>query len=669
MSAPARLTMPFLSSIRRDPIPYAGLALAMLASAAFLLWLTRGLTFYNDEIGWVVSAPLDYNIGAILRPHNTHLIALPRLIYTTSLHLFGPSYLPIRVIAIGGVLLCAGLFFALARRRVGGVVALAGTLVLLFFGTAWEVTVSPIGIPFLYATALGLGSFLALERGDRRGDVAACVLLVLALACHSIALIFLIGVAVAVLLGEDRLRRAWVFGIPLALFALWWLQAAESPSKGGSLAEPSNITGLPLFAFLSLGAVVDAVLGLNVRPGSGAVVGFNQTPLFNWTLAPVLAVIAIVALALRLRRGAVPRGLWAFGATLLALWLLTGMSAGPGRGPTTQRYLYPGAVALLLVAAEGARRVRFSRWGLVALFVVVAVSVAANVSHALHARQFLAAFSVNLRPTLAMIELAGSDGDPSYRPGRQTPRVSPKHIGVRSSDYLTGVARWGSFAAPIDAVRRAPPPVRNRADVVLARALGVQAVPAPAVGASRSCVTRQSPEDVPQVIELPPGGATLESVGGRSGPVALRRFGDAFSAPAGELPPRGRAVLWIPTDAASDRWWTSVPGGRLRVCALTRESGTGVYCVLSRRLDRAGERFAALRRRGAPAGELDAARREFARLNRVTRAPLLQAAPREIRDDVQTLQLSLVGRVSPADLRAARERVGQFKRRYCGASR
>jgi hypothetical protein len=208
---------------RADRLTYAGLAAAMLTAAAVLLWASRGFFFFNDELGWFATAPPDYDPGTLLMPHN-HLIALPRVIYTTSLPVFGPEYLPLRLIGVTGVLVSAGLFFVLARRRIG-TVALPPTIVLLFLGSAWDVVVSPIGIPFLSAVAAGLGALLALERRGRAGDVAACALSLIAVASHSFGLVFLVGVAMAVLLDTNRLRRAWVFGVPLVLDGSRWLLA------------------------------------------------------------------------------------------------------------------------------------------------------------------------------------------------------------------------------------------------------------------------------------------------------------------------------------------------------------------------------------------------------------------------------------------------------------
>lgn len=195
------------------------------------------------------------------------------------------------MIGVLGVVLCGGLFFLLARRRIGALPALAPTAVLLVLGTAWNVVFSPIGIPFVYATALGLGTLLALERGDRRGDIGACALLAAALATHSIGLSFLVGAAVFLLLREDRLARLWVFLAPLALFLLWWVTLGGSGSGRDNLAEVSNLAGLPLFMLASLGAELTAITGLNLYPYS--VTGFNSLPTFQWVFLPVLALVGL----------------------------------------------------------------------------------------------------------------------------------------------------------------------------------------------------------------------------------------------------------------------------------------------------------------------------------------------------------------------------------------
>ena len=156
---------------RYGRLQWVVLALAIAAFAVLALHQTRGTTFYVDEVNFFQSSH-GLEPRWLLAPLNGHLLALPRAIYAICFWLFGPAYLPFRIIQIAGVALVIVLFFAFARRRIGAV-ALAPALVLLFFGSSWETVLSPIGIPNIWALAAGLGALLALERGDRRGYVSA----------------------------------------------------------------------------------------------------------------------------------------------------------------------------------------------------------------------------------------------------------------------------------------------------------------------------------------------------------------------------------------------------------------------------------------------------------------------------------------------------------------
>jgi hypothetical protein len=144
----------------------------MAISATLGLWLTRGTTFFADELTYFV-ANRGFDLRALLSGHNGHLIAGTRLIYATVLKLFGSGYLPFRILEVLGVALVSRLFFILAKRRIGAAAALVPSVVLLFLGSSGEVTVTPLVITHVYSVATGLGALLALERRDRWGDVGA----------------------------------------------------------------------------------------------------------------------------------------------------------------------------------------------------------------------------------------------------------------------------------------------------------------------------------------------------------------------------------------------------------------------------------------------------------------------------------------------------------------
>src|SRR5215208_937698 len=80
-----------------ERLPWLVLGAAMAASAVFQLWLTRDLTFHNDELRWFAQAGRGFGPAPLLADFNGHLILLPRLLYLGSLSLVGAEYLPFRL--------------------------------------------------------------------------------------------------------------------------------------------------------------------------------------------------------------------------------------------------------------------------------------------------------------------------------------------------------------------------------------------------------------------------------------------------------------------------------------------------------------------------------------------------------------------------------------------
>ena len=270
----------------------------------------------------------------ILAPHNNHLQAGGRLIYEAIFGLSGPNYTVFRVVNTAGFLLCVGLFFEYLRRRIGPFTALPLSILLLFFGFAWEPMLWPFDLHTVYSLAAGLAALLALERGDRIGDLSACMLLLLSIATIEVGLAFLVGIAVAVLIRAGRMRRAWIFLVPLALYAAWWLWARQFDQ------DQAAVSGLPTIATSmakSLSAVLGSLAGRNPTGTSvfPSVVGYSA---WGW----VLAALAVTALALRIRRKRVPPSLWAVLAMLVAYWLFIALA---GRSPESSRYMLVGGSA------------------------------------------------------------------------------------------------------------------------------------------------------------------------------------------------------------------------------------------------------------------------------------------------------------------------------------
>jgi hypothetical protein len=139
---------------------------------------------------------------------------------------------------------------------------------------------------------------------------------------------------------------------------------------------------------------------------------------------------------------------------------------------------------------------------------------------------------------------------------------------LRTADYLAGVARYGSPAETLAAVRAAPEPVRERADQVLAASIGIILEIAKGPRPSRGCHTVTSATRRGAVgIEVPDGGALMRARA-QSG-LLIGRFGSAATAGVGFLGARKWEALRLPAGRLARGWRARAPSaGRLEVCAL-----------------------------------------------------------------------------------------------------
>jgi hypothetical protein len=543
-----------------DRVCWAILGAAMLVAAALILYLNRGTVFFVDELRRFVDSP---TLGPVdvIEPHAGHLTATSNLVYKAILETVGAHYVAFRVLIASCVLLTTGLFYLLVKRRIGALPALAPTLVLLFFGSSWQMIITGLGFNVVFSVAMGLGALLALERGDRIGDLLACGLLLVSVATLSIGLAFLAGVASSVLLGSDRRRRSWIFLVPLALYAVWWLWAQSAPEPAGTGASASNVPLIPIYIAESLAAVVGSLAGLSFdfSAEGGAVTQSGM----------VLAILATVALALRIRQGSVPRFLWVSLAIVLAFWTLSALARNELRPPGQIRYLYTGAVGVLLVAAAAASGTRFSRAGVAILFGVSALSLATNLVLLRDgASAFRNAYSAPLRANLAMVELARDQIAPGFKPRAGVQALSV--ISLSATEYLAASDRYGSLAFSLPELAAQPEPIRQRADRTLARALRIGLEPSRSRPAVRQCevITSASPGGA-VAFPLPPGGATLATQGDAPGKLTVGRFATAATVDVGALQPARSATLRIPTDSSPTPWRASVTGpSAIRVCGL-----------------------------------------------------------------------------------------------------
>ncbi|HEX3735382.1 MAG TPA: hypothetical protein VHU86_09555 [Solirubrobacterales bacterium] len=533
-------------------------------SGGLLLYLGSKLTFFLDDWEFLVYRP-GFNAHSILDPHGENIAIAPVLIYKALMGTVGmASALPYRVVSTATFLLSAILLFVLLKRRVGQWPALAATAIVLFLGAAWEDLLWPFQIGYFGSMAAGLGMLLALERGDRRGDVVACLLLSVSIVFSSLGLPFLAGAAVEVLARGDRWRRLYVVAIPLAIYAAWWLgwgHTAESP------LSVHNALGTPAFVFNSLTAALASTLGL-----ASGWLGLENHGL-GW-LRP-LAIVALLLLAWRLyklRGGS--RWVWIALAIALGFWILAGLNQMPGRDPTSSRYQYVGAVFILLAAAELLRGVNFGRVPLLAMAVIAAFSVASNVQ-ALHSAfaHFYHPISRLEKADLGAVEIAGDTVEPGFVLSEEIAETGFVH--VEAGPYLAARDSYGSPAYTPAEIVAAPSLPRFAADKVLFWALPVsltpvpasalpehRADPAPAPSAGATpipagrCLVVPAKGAVSGLLSLPPGGAILKAGDAPITRIRMERFATGpFPIEMTEtIGPHRAAELRIPADRSAVRW-------------------------------------------------------------------------------------------------------------------
>jgi len=567
-----------LPSVRPELLTWIALAVLLLVAAVFLFHETRGTTFWFDEWRWVLNRQ-GGDLDTFLEPHNEHLSLIPIAIYKVLFATAGLEHYGVyRAMVIAGHLTCAALAFVYMSRRVGGVAALCGTALLLFLGPGWQNIIWPFQIGWLISLMAGIAALLALDRGDRRGDVAASVLIGVSLASSGLGVAIALGALVEVASVRRRWRDLWIVAMPLAPYAVWWL--AYRPAG----LVRSNIDQTFDFTAEAAAGTLSALAGL---AGSGVPTGVDA---LQW--GRPLAVIALVGLLWALgRRTSVPPRVRALLTILLAFWVLTGLRRATYQDPDTSRYLYVGALFVLLILAELARGVSVTQRIAVVLAVAVAAATLSNAGTVRDAGRYLRSQAEVARADLAALELARNSLDPGYVaahfPG--APFVS-----LRAGPYLAAASDYGSPAYSLAELIAAPEPARRVADAELVRIHGVgpraaRSAPAPALGASpeplavvggttterRGCLQfRPAPvraADAPPTLELTvPRAGLLIRTSGAPAQVDVRRLAaDYSSVTPNTVMPSAAATLRIPSDSAPQPWRARIsPQERVSVCAL-----------------------------------------------------------------------------------------------------
>ncbi len=185
---------------RKRQLAWALFAVAAVASMLLIGYEGRHQTLIGDQWGYanrLATLPLLHVVFE--PPPGKYLLVLPMFAYKAAFATIGVAHwLPYRLLSIGLTIAVAGLFLILAARRVGYVAALPAAVLIMFLGSASEVTATAIRMPEQVALVAGLGMLLALERRDLRGDVVACLLLLVSVTSHPLGTAFLAAAAVLI---------------------------------------------------------------------------------------------------------------------------------------------------------------------------------------------------------------------------------------------------------------------------------------------------------------------------------------------------------------------------------------------------------------------------------------------------------------------------------------
>lgn len=555
---------------RNAPVAMLGLALA--GSVALLLVLTREMTFLQDTWEFLMNRR-GFTADSLFAPHNEHIVVIPVAIEQLFLRVFGmTSARPEFVLLALALATSALLLFVYARRRMGPWLALFGAVLLLFLGPAWEVLLWPFELTLVGSALFGIAMLLALDRNDRRGDIAACAFLALSLGFSSLGIPFVAAAAVDVFQKRRRrgYRRAYVIAIPVALYALWYLGWGSDAETHISLR---NVLSSPRFVAESAAVSVGSLFGLGTNP-----VGDSTDP--AWGRAILAALVVVFGYRQVRRPGFVP-GLWPVAAAAAVNWFLTAFNQVPGRDPTTSRYQYVGAVFVLLLLANLLQGVRFSRRALSAVGALALLAVCVNLVVLKDGKDSFERQSVLTQADLAAIEIAHRTVDPSFS---LTPEIAGTTtlIDVQAAKYLPAVEEYGSPAYTPSELAGAPDYGRRQADIVLSQALPLSTVTR--LGgydpndAGENCIFLPAESRRPAVaanaapapvVPLSPGLTRIELAPGPAASFSLRRFATGeYPVPTEGAPGDSVTVVRVPADDARQYpWYLHVEASQLaRVC-------------------------------------------------------------------------------------------------------
>lgn len=534
----------------RPDEPGIAFVLLLVIAGILLMYAGRYLTFFYDEWTFVL-VRRGGGIDTYLDPHNGHLSLFPVVIYKLLFATVGlRHYTPYRLVGTALHLLCAGLLYLLARRRVGPLPAVVPGALLLFMGTAYQDLLWPFQIGYLGSIAGGLGALLLLDRPNTRHDAQATALLVLSVVSSGVGLAFAVACGTLLIAQRQPWRRLWVIVLPLLVYAVWYLGwgGGDRTSADAVLAAPEYVAD----------AAAGAVAGL---------AGLNDA---TWGSPLVLALLGLIVLAARGRHARGPSPMLLAAATgALVFWVLAAVARATEAEPAASRYLYVGAVFILLAASDVRLGLGLRGAWLALAGVLLVGAVVGNIGALRSGERSLRAADTTVLASLSATEVAAPVVSPTFSPA---PIDAPQ---LTAGPYLAAVRDLGSPAMTPSELQAAPESTREQADSVLVHAERI--MPAPSAGALGASVlpatesvfggglTTRGGCDVltPTAslaslgVRVSPGSALIFTASpGPATTLYARRFADSFVAqPIASVSSGPAQVVRFPVDRAPWLTW------------------------------------------------------------------------------------------------------------------
>jgi hypothetical protein len=527
------------------------LGVALLASALLVIALCWNLTFFQDTWAFLLDRQ-GFSASDFLAPHNEHLVVIPEAINKLCLALFGMSTARPEMLIMTASLVASGaLLFVYVRRRTSPWLALMAAVLLLFLGSAWPILLWPFELEFSGALMAGLAMMLLLERDDRRGDAWACLMLVISIGFGSLGISFAAAALVDVF--QKRKSRGWarayVAVVPLLLYVAWYAGWGHEAEHHLTL---HNVLMSPQYLFDGFASSVDSLAGLSSIP-------VNSPGQPDWGRPLLLALIGLAIYGQSRKPGLSPR-FWPAAAAGVSYWLLAAFNFIPGREAASSRYVYAGAVFVLLIAADLLEGVRFSRRALWIGAALTALALGPNLAQMKDGAGWLKEQTLLTRSDTAALEIAQKTVSPYFSLATPDTTGTASLALVNAQLYREAVEAHGSPAYSVEELASAPEGGRHWADVVLSQALPLSTTTRPGgplPGDPARCTTLPggAGEATPE-LRLRPGLTRIWLAPGSQADLFLRRFAvDEYPVDLGAMAGGSVTLLRVPRDEAPQQPW------------------------------------------------------------------------------------------------------------------